>query len=108
MKTYYWIATVCFCLFCLGQSPAMAQNNATIKEFEKEFKTYPFSDPDPVANPGLIYPYFRFDGFTNKPVQQKWKVVELENDFIKLWVMPQIGGKIWTAVDKKKIGRAHV
>jgi Tfp pilus assembly protein PilF len=101
MKTYYWIATVCFCLFCLGQSPAMAQNNATIKEFEKEFKTYPFSDPDPVANPGLIYPYFRFDGFTNKPVQQKWKVVELENDFIKLWVMPQIGGKIWTAIDKK-------
>lgn len=100
MKRFYWIGA-CVCLLFQSQTPAMAQNNATVKEFEKEFKTYPFSDPDPVANPGNIYPYYRFDGFTNKPVQQKWKVVELENDFIKLWVMPQIGGKIWTAIDKK-------
>lgn len=101
MKAYYWIATVCLCMLALAQSRAIAQNNATVREFEKEFTTYPFSDPDPVANHGLIYPYFRFDGFTNRAVQQKWKVVELENDFIKVWVMPQIGGKIWTAIDKK-------
>lgn len=100
MKRFYWIGACLYLLLQL-QTLAMAQNNATIKEFEKEFKTYPFSDPNPVANPTNVYPYYRFDGFTNKPVQQKWKVVELENDFIKLWVMPQIGGKIWTAIDKK-------
>lgn len=100
MKNFYWIGA---CLYVLMQlhTPAVAQSNATIKEFEKEFTTYPFSDPNPVANPSNVYPYYRFDGFTNKPVQQKWKVVELENDFIKLWVMPQIGGKIWAAIDKK-------
>jgi Tfp pilus assembly protein PilF len=100
MKGLYWIGA-CLYLLLQSQAPAIAQNNATIKEFEKEFKTYPFSDPNPVANLTNVYPYYRFDGFTNKPVQQKWKVVELENDFIKLWVMPQIGGKIWTAIDKK-------
>ena len=100
MKRFYWIGACLYLLLQL-QAPAMAQNNATVREFEKEFKTYPFSDPNPVANPSNVYPYYRFDGFTNKPVQQKWKVVELENDFIKLWVMPQIGGKIWTAIDKK-------
>lgn len=100
MKRLNWIGA-CLYLLLQSQAPAIAQNNAAIKEFENEFKTYPFSDPNPVANPTNVYPYYRFDGFTNKPVQQKWKVVELENDYIKLWVMPQIGGKIWTAIDKK-------
>lgn len=89
------------CLF--GWLPALvyAQSDATVKEYEKMYTTYPFSQPNPVANPTNVYPYFRFDGFTDKPVQQQWKVVELENDFIKVQVMPQIGGKIWTAIDKK-------
>jgi hypothetical protein len=107
MKTNARVLIVAVCLLCLGQLPAMAQGNASIKEFEKEFTTYPFSQPNPVANPGNIYPYYRFDGFTDKSVKQKWKVVELENDFIKLWVMPQIGGKIWTAIDKKN-GRPFI
>lgn len=90
-------------LFFLAWLPlfAHAQSDATVKEYLKTYTTYPFSQPNPVPDGGLIYPYFRFDGFTNKPVQQQWKVVELENDFIKVQVMPQIGGKIWTAIDKK-------
>src|SRR5579872_1711928 len=101
MKKQYWIAAILICWFCQAGLTAAAQSDATIKETEKEFTTYPFSDPNPIANPTNVYPYFRFDGFTDKPVKQKWKVVELENDYIKLWVMPQIGGKIWTAIDKK-------
>lgn len=77
-----------------------AQSNATVKELSKSYTTYPFSDPDPIANNGKIYPYFRYDGFTDKPVQKSWKVVELENDYIKVQIMPEIGGKIWTAIDK--------
>ncbi|MEO9005471.1 MAG: DUF5107 domain-containing protein, partial [Ginsengibacter sp.] len=78
-----------------------AQSDATVKEQTKTYTTYPFSDPDPVSNNGKIYPYFRYDGFTDKPVQKAWKVVELENDYIKVQIMPEIGGKIWTAIDKK-------
>ncbi len=78
-----------------------AQHPSTVKEYQKIFPTYPFSQPDPVPNPTNLYPYFRFDGFTDKPVKKEWKVVELENDFIKVLIMPQIGGKIWTAIDKK-------
>ena len=64
-------------------------------------KTYPFSDPDPVADPSdLFYPYFRFDGFSAKGIDRQWKVVSLENDYIKLTLFPEIGGKIWGAVDK--------
>ncbi|MEP6627548.1 MAG: DUF5107 domain-containing protein [Ginsengibacter sp.] len=81
---------------------SFSQTNATIREYNKIFTTYPFSDPNPVPDPGSVfYPYFRYDGFTNNPVKKEWKVVELENDFIKVIVMPQVGGKIWTAIDKK-------
>jgi len=62
--------------------------------------TYPYSDPDPVARPGRVYPYFRFDVFTNHSVTQNWKMVELENDYIRLAVTPEIGGKVWEAYEK--------
>ena len=61
-----------------------AQHDATIKEFKKVFPTYPFSDPNPIPLVEKIYPYYRYDGFTDKPVQKEWNVVELENDYIKI------------------------
>lgn len=80
---------------------ASAQGVVKINQYSKAYTTYPFSDPDPVANDGKIYPYFRYDGFTDSPVKKTWQVVELENDYIKVQIMPEIGGKIWTAIDKK-------
>ncbi|MEJ4088978.1 DUF5107 domain-containing protein [Galbibacter orientalis] len=77
-----------------------AQQDVSYKEYLKEYKTYPFSDPDPIPALPKLYPYFRFDGFTTESIQKKWKVVELENEYIKVFIMPEIGGKIWTAYDK--------
>jgi tetratricopeptide (TPR) repeat protein len=77
-----------------------AQNNATVREYSKVFTTYPFSDPNPIPVSTNVYPYFRYDGFTDKPVQKEWKVVELENQYIKLMILPQVGGKIWSAIEK--------
>jgi tetratricopeptide (TPR) repeat protein len=80
---------------------SFAQQNTVVKEYKKVFTTYPFSDPDPIPKPdSKIYPYFRFDGFTDKPIQKEWKVVELENDYIKITILPEIGGKIWSATEK--------
>ena len=79
--------------------PLMGQ---TAKVYEEEFtmKTYPFSDPNPVPEVNRIYPYFYFHGYTNVPVNQKWKMVILENDYIKVFICPDIGGKIWGAIEK--------
>ncbi|MCC7054491.1 MAG: DUF5107 domain-containing protein [Gemmatimonadaceae bacterium] len=78
-----------------------------VREYEKVFTTYPFSDPNPIPVVGRIYPYFRFDGFTDTPVRQSWKVVELENDYLKVMILPQVGGKIWSAIDKRS-GRSFI
>lgn len=86
--------------FLLWGFQLKAQTNATIKEYDREFKTYPYSDPDPIPKFELIYPYYRFDGYTDDPINKSWKVVELENEFIKVMILPEIGGKIWTAIEK--------
>ena len=91
-----------FILLCATSllQPLVAQQ-AVVTETVETVKTYPFSDPDPVADPSdLFYPYFRFDGFSAKGIDRQWKVVSLENDYIKLTLFPEIGGKIWGAVDK--------
>lgn len=89
-----------FCATALLQ-PLFAQQQVTVSESVQTVKTYPFSDPDPVADPSdLFYPYFRFDGFSAKGIDRPWKVVTLENEYIQLTLFPEIGGKIWGAVDK--------
>src|SRR5690606_33092377 len=73
---------------------------ATVKESKRIFTTYGFSDPNPIPEMGKVYQYYRFDGYTNTPTKKEWKVVELENDVIRVWVLPEIGGKIWGAYEK--------
>jgi hypothetical protein len=81
-------------------SGALHAQTATVKEYQKVFTTYPYSDPSPIPLFTSLYPYFRYEGYTDKPVQKSWKVVELENDYIKVMILPEIGGKIWTAIEK--------
>lgn len=62
--------------------------------------TYGFSDPNPVPQTQGIYPYFRYETFASQGKSQDWKVVVLENDYIRVKIFPEIGGKIWSIYDK--------
>lgn len=97
-KIFYCAA---WALFVLLPASLLAQDRASVSEYEKSFPTYPFSDPDPVPSFSKIYPYFRYDGFTDKKQDQQWKVVELQNRYIQVLILPQVGGKIWAAIEKK-------
>ena len=88
-------------LLLLQTGLALSQQDAIVREYLKAFTTYPYSDANPIALLSPVYPYFRYDGFTDKPVQKQWKVVELKNDFITLLITPEIGGKIWAAFENK-------
>jgi tetratricopeptide (TPR) repeat protein len=86
----------------------VAQNSpATVREYQQVFPTYPFGDPNPIPVVGRIYPYFRFDGFATRSEPRSWKVVELENDYLRVMILPEIGGKIWNAVEKRT-GRSFI
>jgi tetratricopeptide (TPR) repeat protein len=80
--------------------PEVLGARTQVREYERVFTTYPYSDPDPVPAMTRFYPYFRFDGFTDQPVQKKWKVVELSNAYLQILILPEIGGKIWATIEK--------
>lgn len=79
---------------------------SSIKEESKTLKTYPFSDPNPIPSLGInstvspFYPYFVFDGFSDIGMDKDWKVVTLENKYIIVTVLPEVGGKVWGAIEK--------
>ena len=89
-----------FLMILICSSGILIAQKATIRVENVTMKTYQFSDPDPIPNISRIYPYFRFDGYTNNSIQKKWKMVILENDYIKVFVCPDIGGKVWGAIEK--------
>lgn len=88
----------------IWQSFGAFSQSVSIKEEVKMIDTYSFDSPNPVPilseNP-KIHPYFKFKGYAHNSVKKPWKVVTLENDYIKVFVLPEIGGKVWGAIDKK-------
>jgi tetratricopeptide (TPR) repeat protein len=47
-----------------------------------------------------IYPYGMNDVISDEKTDKAWKTVTLENEYIKLCVTPEIGGKLYYATDK--------
>ena len=79
------------------------KSQVSIREFTEDLKTYDFSDPNPIPifiSNSKIYPYFTFDGYSIESKSKKFKVIELENNYIKVLITPEIGGKVWGAFDK--------
>ena len=73
---------------------------AVVRKEMVVLKTYPYSDPSPLPEFGRIYPYNRHDGYAVRGSDQAWEMVVLENSFIKIWINPAVGGKVWGAVEK--------
>jgi len=89
-----------FTMFFFSMALCAFAQEAVMQEKAHSMNSYPYSDPDPVAVPGRIYPYFRFDGYTADGRIMDWNMVEMENPYIKVYVTPQVGGKVWGAVEK--------
>ena len=49
---------------------------------------------------GKVYPLPLTDRIAEKPVDRKWKVIWIENEFIRAMVLPEIGGRIHVLQDK--------
>ena len=70
--------------------------------------TYELGEPDP--NPALldwnrrkwrpVYPYPMLDTLTNRKVEKSYKAVYLENEYLKVTVLPELGGHVYAISDK--------
>jgi len=91
---------------------AGAQTASTVKVWEQDtvIPTYLAGAPEP--NPmfyfgrqsqgaeGRVYPYPLYDTLTNKKADKTYKMVYLENEYIRIGVLPEVGGRIFEGVDK--------
>ncbi len=86
-----------------------SDKKAGIRETTETLLTYAYGDPDPVpilTRSGLwgrgtrLYPYTFIDEYSPIGRERDWKVVYLENPYIKVAVLPEAGGKIWGATEK--------
>jgi hypothetical protein len=80
-----------------------SSESAIISEDYRTFKTYPFSDPNPIpilTKDSRLYPYHSFEGYSHEGFPKDWKVVKMENPHIEVYVLPEVGGKVWGAIDK--------
>ncbi len=62
------------------------------------------SDPDPalLTPPGSrpVYPYPILDSLTNRRVQKSYKAVYLENEYLRVTVLPELGGRLYSIYDR--------
>lgn len=115
MQTRRLIAAAALALSALATTALPAQiagpaRPARISEQIRTIPTYPFSEPNPapiLARDTRLYPYFSFDGYAHESTPTPWKVVTLENDLIEVFILPEIGGKVWGA-RVKKTGRDFI
>jgi tetratricopeptide (TPR) repeat protein len=68
--------------------------------------TYEEGMPDPnppfdqYTSNRFNYPYTLRDNLTNRRVDHKWRAIYLENEYLKCSVLPDIGGHLYTCIDK--------
>jgi len=91
--------------------PARAAAGAvTVTEADEMIPTYLSGppDPDPIfafgrasqGAEGRVYPYPLYNNLTNRKSDQTYHLIYLENEFVKIGILPEIGGRLFSAVDK--------
>ncbi|MHA2855005.1 DUF5107 domain-containing protein [Paenibacillus lautus] len=86
------------------------QLQVSVREETVEIPTYEVGKPD--LNPmflekrvyqgssGRVYPLPVIDKIYDEKVLKPYRIIFLENDYVQIQIMPQIGGRIYRAIDK--------
>ena len=95
------------CVFYKGER---IMNKVEIWEEEVLIPTYEVGDADknPIflekrvyqGSSGKIYPYPTIEKISDEKVDKAYKAVYLENEYIKIMILPELGGRIHRAYDK--------
>ena len=51
---------------------------------------------------GVVYPYPVIESISDEKVDQEWKAIWIENEYLKVMILPELGGRIQMAYDKIK------
>ena len=88
--------------FAIVQSAAVLAARPTVRETTREIPTYALGpeDPNPPLLNAAVYPYPMQTNLSDTKATQKHRAVILENDYIRVIILPDLGGRIYAAHDK--------
>lgn len=98
--------------YLLQLPPAPASARSAVKAWSKPVEIFSFLPQQPDRNPifwdkrvyqgssGRVYPLPVIDRIATEPVRRWWRALHLENEFIRIMVLPEIGGRIHIGYDK--------
>lgn len=95
----------------LCATPLLAQE-VHMKSVTEKIPTYQIGAPeiDPIfftgrvyqGAEGYIYPYPLYDILTEKKIEKDYNVLRLNNQYVDIAILPEIGGRIFAASDQNK------
>lgn len=67
--------------------------------------TYQLGPPDPnppfaLVNPHPVYPYPMLDDLSDQRAPKSYRAIYLENEYLKIIVLPELGGHVYSVYDK--------
>ena len=95
----------------IGATPlSAAVSSVKVWEQDVVIPTYLAGPPEPnpmfyfgrqsQGSQAPVYPYPMYDVLTGKKADKTYKMVWIENEYIRIGILPEIGGRIFEAVDK--------
>ena len=97
-------ARICCAFLMFSVSIAAAQ--VRVWQGTYTLPTYEEGAPDPnpafdqYANGRFNYPYTLRNNLTDRRTDHAWRALFLENEYLKCWVLPDLGGHLYTCIDK--------
>lgn len=95
-----------FHLFAVLTLATLSPAQVRVWEGTLTLPTYDEGRPDPnppfdqFTNNKFNYPYVLRENLTSRRVNHDWRAIFLENEYLKCSVLPDIGGHLYTCVDK--------
>jgi tetratricopeptide (TPR) repeat protein len=107
----HWISLLALVTCVFAASAASQQQigrGARVWEAQLTIPTYELGPPDP--NPAFadrqgrgrrpVYPYPMLDNLTDRRIDKTYRAVFLENEYLRVTVLPELGGHLYAIFDK--------
>lgn len=112
-RPYFYLKKIFFTgIFLLLGTIFLEGQSGTVKVWEEPLTLPTYKVEEPCVLPvfyngrayqgaeGHVYPYPLQDNLTQEKEEKTYKAVYLENKYLKICVLPEIGGRIFSALDK--------
>ncbi len=106
------VAALLMTTLCVAAAPNVRAQSRPVKAWEQQvvIPTYNAGGPEP--NPmfylgrsyqgaqGRVYPYPLYDTPIDEKTDKPYQMLSLENEYVRIGILPELGGRVFEAVDK--------